>query len=512
MTENWVIARAEVGDLVRLARYLALFVRRGELILLEGDLGTGKTTFARAFISVLTGLDESEISSPTFPLVQCYEGRGAAVHHYDFYRLDDPDDVLQLGLDEALEQAIAIVEWPERAADYLPSERLEIKLSDSDHEQARAITIVRSERWAERIDRLAQMLSFIVRSEWRDAQPRYLQGDASSRSYTRLSRDATNAILMDSPHQPDGPPISDGLPYSRIAHLAETVRPFVAVADTLRKLGLSTPEVYDCDLDAGFLLLEDFGDTLFSIALAEGRDMTELYGRAADILAHLANHPPRAELPLPDGTTHHLPHYDFRALFAEVSLLIDWYLPAMRGAPTPPELSEAFTESWRPLLDRVADTHSWVLRDFHSPNLMILDNRTGLQSIGILDFQDAVRGHAAYDLVSLAQDARLDVPADVEEKIVARYCGQRRAGDAGFNQQSFESAYAILGAQRNTKILGIFARLAIRDGKLTYLQHMPRIRRYLARNLAHPTLAPLRTWYDRHLPASPSPASTIGSS
>jgi hypothetical protein len=157
-------------------------------------------------------------------------------------------------------------------------------------------------------------------------------------------------------------------------------------------------------------------------------------------------------------------------------------------------------ELWQPLFARLGrQPEGWVLRDFHSPNLVWLPERDGARRAGLLDFQDALRGSPAYDLVSLLEDARLDVPAALEDELLAYYLGRREA-DPAFDGAEFRFAYAALGVQRNTKILGIFARLAMRDGKRTYLRHIPRIWRYMARGLAHPDLSGLARWFDRYLP------------
>jgi aminoglycoside/choline kinase family phosphotransferase len=166
-------------------------------------------------------------------------------------------------------------------------------------------------------------------------------------------------------------------------------------------------------------------------------------------------------------------------------------------------LANEFRGLWRPLLAGAAKADpGWVLRDYHSPNLMWLPNRDGVRRVGILDFQDALVGPLAYDLVSLLQDARLDVPEALERELLARYCSARGAQSQHFSSDRFVSLYATLGAQRNSKILGIFARLAKRDGKRGYLAHIPRVARYLERGLAHPALAELRRFYAREFPAA----------
>jgi aminoglycoside/choline kinase family phosphotransferase len=190
-------------------------------------------------------------------------------------------------------------------------------------------------------------------------------------------------------------------------------------------------------------------------------------------------------------------------LAVEVELLPDWYWPAARGTPIPDEARAAFVSAWDEAFAHLdAGPKGWVLRDYHSPNLVWLPDREGFRRAGMLDFQDALAGSLAYDLVSLLQDARLDVPAELEADLLAYYVRMRSAVTPGFDRDAFLFAYAALGAQRNTKILGIFARLAKRDGKRAYLRHIPRIWRYLERGLAHPGLSALARWFDAHFPAA----------
>jgi len=182
--------------------------------------------------------------------------------------------------------------------------------------------------------------------------------------------------------------------------------------------------------------------------------------------------------------------------------ILDWYWPAVRGAAVPTAERDEFVSLWGDVFTELAKAPpGWVLRDYHSPNLLWLPERQGIARVGVIDFQDAMRGPAAYDLVSLLQDARLDVPPELEAQLFDHYCSGV-AARGGFDRDAFAFAYAALGAQRNTKIVGIFARLAKRDGKPGYLHHIPRLWRYLDRDLAHPQLAPLKRWYERHFPAA----------
>jgi aminoglycoside/choline kinase family phosphotransferase len=206
-------------------------------------------------------------------------------------------------------------------------------------------------------------------------------------------------------------------------------------------------------------------------------------------------------MPLTETKSSVPPVYDRGALSIETELLVDWYWPALKGQPIAAQARDEFTRLWAAQIDWLLTLpKGWLLRDYHSPNLMWMPHRQGLDRVGILDFQDALLGPWAFDLASLLQDARVDVPATLESELFHHYCGRVAAIEPDFDRTSFAHAYAALGAQRNTKILGIFARLARRDGKPVYLQHMPRIWRYLERDLAHPSLVRLRTWYDRHFP------------
>ncbi len=487
-------------ELALLACALAPRLRAGDFLALHGDLGAGKTAFARALIRALTGQADEEVPSPTFAIVQPYAGRRFAVHHYDFYRLSAPSEAEELGLDDALAGGVAITEWPERLGQRLPADRLDIALADGDSDSTRHVALTGRGEWTARLARFAASQRFIADSGWADARSRYVNGDASARSYQRLIRDGGTAILMDSPKMPDGPPIRHGLPYSRIAHLAEDVRPFVAVARALRAAGLTAPEIYAGDFGQGFLLIEDFGDLVFTRLAAEGADMLPLYRLAVDGLLALRRVDVPGDLPV-NGGTHTLPAYDRGALAIETELLTDWFLPAVRGSETPSGVRESFAALWCQQFDWLAAQQpGWVLRDFHSPNLVLRAEGEGLARLGILDFQDATRGHPAYDLASLLQDARLDLPPGLEPELLAYYCDRAAAQDAGFDRDAFIRAYRLLGAQRNTKILGIFARLARRDGKRAYLQHMPRVARYLTADLQHSALGGLKSWYEKELP------------
>ena len=317
-------------------------------------------------------------------------------------------------------------------------------------------------------DRAARIAAFLRREGWSGANRRPFAGDASFRRYERLTRGKDSAILMDAP-----PPHND-------------TRPFCAIARWLAGQGYSAPRILAGNLEEGLLLIEDLGDLTFGRALAGGADAEPLYTAAVVLLADLHGRAPPAGLA----------PYDEAAYLAEAELLIDWFLPAV-GGPDADALRPGYRAAWRAVLPAAECAPPvLVLRDYHADNLMWLADRAGAARVGLLDFQDALAGSPAYDLVSLLEDARRDVPPAFAEACMARYLDAAPGADSG----AFRAAFDVLGAQRNAKIVGIFTRLWKRDGKPGYLKTVPRVWRLLEADLARPALAPARAWFDAHIP------------
>lgn len=319
-------------------------------------------------------------------------------------------------------------------------------------------------------DRARQISQFLdAHVKGYSAQP--LAGDASFRRYIRVSHPGGSYMLMDAPPE------------------KEDIRPFMQICQYLRDAGFNAPRMHAHDAQLGLLLLEDLGDDTFSRLLK--KDLTaeeEYYTAAVELLADWHSGALAGALAVPV--------YDTELLMREVRLLSNWFLPQFLRGEELKEAQQAYDAIWRELLAKAPlATSCFVHRDYHADNLMWLPSRKGHARVGLLDFQDAVMGDAAYDLVSLLEDARRDVPPALAEKLVGHYIKAAHA-----DAQAFRFAYALLAAQRNAKIVGIFTRLAARDGKKHYLDYLPRVWGHLNRDVMHPELAKLKAWLDRYVP------------
>lgn len=325
-------------------------------------------------------------------------------------------------------------------------------------------------------ERAARIADFLDEAGWRGAEVHALAGDASFRRYHRVRRNGATAMLMDAPPE------------------REDVRPFVRIARHLTGLGLSAPALLHADVAAGLLLIEDFGDETYTRLLDSGADAATLYRLAVDVLIHLHRLP--ADRALPPG----LPAYDRQRLIDEALLLVDWYIPAIQGRPASEAARAAFIAAWHEALEPLlAEEAGLVLRDFHVDNLMRLPARSGVAACGLLDFQDAVTGPGAYDLMSLLEDARRDVAPDLKQEMLDHY---RQAMAGKIDVDGFARSFAVLAAQRHCKVIGIFTRLSRRDGKPAYLAHIPRVWRLLEATLDRPELNALAAWFGEFLPGA----------
>ncbi len=321
--------------------------------------------------------------------------------------------------------------------------------------------------------RATEKATFLAQSGWADADIRLLAGDASNRRYDRLTKaNGERAVLMDAP-----------------AEKGEDVRPFQRIADHLLSVGLSAPRILQADPNKGFLLIEDLGDTIYARILERDPSLeTSIYEAATDVLLELHRHP-----------TPQLDHYSADVSAPLAALAFDWYQKGVKGSVDTVAKSE-FAQAMHAALAPLDDADQVLIqRDYHAENLIWLPERTGLARVGLLDFQDAMLGHPAYDLVSILQDARRDVSPDVVGVMIERFMAGSAHADS-----TFPSAFAVLGAQRNLRILGVFARLCLRDGKAHYIDLIPRVWGHIQTNLDHPALSQVAAVVKDQLPA-PTP-------
>ena len=502
---SFTVALANEQATERLVTDIAAVLEPGDLVTLSGDLGAGKTAFARAMIRYLADNPDIPVPSPTFTLIQTYDLPRFPVVHADLYRLEGPGELAELGFDDLPQDAVVLLEWPDRAEGFLPPDRLDVAftLNPQAGPDARKARITGYGAFAVRAERIPAVRRFLDASGYGQAERRRIQGDASTRSYERLWSGEQRAILMNAPRYPDGPPVRDGKPYSAIAHLAEDIIPFVAMANGLRQRGFSAPQIYEAELADGLLIIEDLGPEPV-VTGDPPAPIEDRYTAAVDALIALHSQELPGAIPVAPHVIHALPAYDIDAYLIELELLLDWYLPRL-GVAVTDNMRDDYVALWVEALQVALEAEStWVLRDFHSPNLIWLPERQDIARVGLLDFQDAMMGPAAYDLASLLQDARVNVPELMEVSLLDHYVRNRGETDASFDPANFIGLYATLAAQRASKILGIFARLDRRDTKPQYIRHIPRIWGYLQRSLAHPALAMLQDWYSLNVPAPES--------
>ncbi|MBU6475521.1 MAG: phosphotransferase [Alphaproteobacteria bacterium] len=327
--------------------------------------------------------------------------------------------------------------------------------------------------------RKARREAFIASLGWKNVVLDPMKSDASFRRYYRVEGAPLKkpVLLMEDP--PDRPPVPPFV----------MVEPFVKIVAHLRALGLNAPEVHFKDIPNGLLILDDFGDDTYTRLLDRGFAAKPLYELAVDALAHLHKDPRRNDIDLP--------RYDAGHLIDEAMLLLDWYYPRLTGRKPTTEMRESFANVWWGLFKKFPeDQRTLVLRDYHVDNLMLVPDTKGLQSCGLLDFQDALNGQMSYDLMSLLEDARRDVPAGLQKHLYDRYMAAMMG--AGFGRDGFDYSFRVLAAQRHAKVLGIFVRLCERDGKARYLRFIPHVHRLFVLSLGNPILKPLDQWFRDH--------------
>ena len=476
----------------KLAASLAPYLVAGDVILLKGELGAGKSHFARALIRAL-GCQQQHLPSPTFTLVQTYDDTRLPVAHADFYRLNDPSEVAELALHCFIEHGVLIVEWPEKApADMFPPRALTITFTDIGPD-GRMATLSGEDSWAPRFGFFAPEMRRASTEHGRQAYLQKQSGrkgdvitpvsvDASFRSYWRVRLPEGTRILMDAP-----PPM-------------ENLALFIDIGKHLSRIGVHVPHVYNADLKQGYALLEDLGDTTFYRAIQEGASTQTLYEKAVDVLVHIA---------LADHFA--VKDYTTTMYQDEACLFTDWYMPRINEHATYTACRRQFRELWLPLVEHIrAVPKTAVLWDYHCQNLMLLSpvgntpTKTSrvenIADVGVLDFQDARLGPVSHDLASLLYDVRFDVPETLHDLLIRRLVDGL---DGAVTLDAFTLSMKLSTIQNLLRIAGVFTRLAYRDGKTNYLTYMPRLWRHLDKLLATtPEADALRKFIDKNTPTT----------
>lgn len=490
------LALPDISAVRRFAGWIAPRLNKGDWLLLSGDLGAGKTELARCIIRQIFGV-HTDVPSPTFTLIQHYESPEIKLLHTDLYRLESSEEIAELGLlDET--DSIVLVEWPEKLGVYMPEKAVTIHLEDVGSIRQCTLHVAPDNAdffhgLDDFINREKVLTDFLEKNGYGQAVRTTLAGDASSRRYERLEMDNKRFILMDWPALPN-----ENDDYKAKVFLSKSVTDFRDICAYLIRCGLSAPEIYAEDDAQGLLVLEDFGQHNFTETIdAKDPHLPILYHESIMALAALYHHAD-TENPQTNARQFSTPvRYDKAIILTEIQKFIDWYMPSLEKT-LPDSALVAWEEIWGALVTKLEamKVHDvMMLRDVHSPNLHWLDNRQSIRRVGFIDIQDGIAGHPAYDVVSLLQDARRDLPKDFEGRFKALY-----VTETGLDAGDFDTAYNIFGVQRNLRILGIFVWLSKVQGKSSYLQHIPRVNGYIKAGLAHAALADLRGWFETYVP------------
>lgn len=470
-----------LSDLQQFVKELSVMLKPGDVIALNGQIGSGKTTFAKLLINSLTETPLDEISSPTFNLYQTYESGALEIAHYDFYRIESEIELSEIDLSDSFENKICIIEWADKYSKILPEDRIEILIECQDVDRIYKVKPLGKCR--EILDNLNKIKNFLNDLDINFTRLEKLPGDASKRKYFRVTGLKDNMILMDATQENDT---------RSKTGLSQGIDDFIIIGEYLDSINVRVPKLIARNKTDALLLEEDLGERCYLTAVNR-ESYKKLYKPAIETLIHISNikHPKNISI---NANAHYMRDFDLDIYLNEAEIFIDYYWPFVNGKICSEDQKQEFIHIMKKAYSDLTNDKTLMLRDFHSPNLLFLENEKGYKKCAIIDFQDALLGHPLYDLVSLTNDARLTINEDHEKYLIELYKADFRFNDYQFDKLSFMEQYHILGVQRSIKILGIFARLAILENNHTYLSHMPRIINYIKRIMYSSNLKELTNW------------------
>lgn len=470
-------------ETAKLAHQVARFLLAGDVILLKGSLGAGKSFFARSLIRAL-GCRQQHIQSPSFTLMNTYDDTRLPLAHVDLFRINTVEEMADLALEPFFKHGVVVIEWPEKVPmDSFPETALHISVDDRGGED-RLFTL-EGKSWEKRLGFIDESLrrpstekgraNFLTEITGRKGDViSPVSADASFRSYWRVRLPEGNRIIMDAP-----PPL-------------EEIDRFVEVDRHLARIGVHVPHIYQVDSQKGYALLEDLGDTTFYDAIQKGANVQQLYERAVDVLIHIAKSD-RAPVA----------NYSLEMVQNEACVFTDWYMPIANREATHTADRRIYRALWEPLWEKIQKTpKTTILADYHCQNLMLLgplDDERDINNVGVIDFQDARIGTVVYDMVSLLYDVRYDVPKALHELLIKRFVDGL---EGAVTMEDFMVAFRLMGTQNLLRIAGVFTRLWKRDGKQNYQNYMPRLWRHLDEFLSYRETETIRTFLEKHTPVA----------
>ena len=474
-----------LSDLEKLTKELTPLLSEGGVMTLNGQIGAGKTTLAKLVIHDLTQTPLEDIVSPTFNLYHTYNRDNLEIAHYDFYRIESEIELPEIDLNDSFTDKICIIEWAEKFQDLLPKDRIEISIKCIENERLYRINPLG--KFGDIVNNRAKIENFLSDLDINFTELQRLPGDASKRRYYRIMSSDNTMILMDATQESD---------IKSKTGLTNGIDDFIKIQEYLDSIDVRVPNLIARNKIDNIILEEDLGEYSYTDVLTK-QNYQELYNPAIKTLIHISNinHPKNIST---NSNPHYLKEFDLDIYLNEAEIFIDYYWPFVHGKQCNADKKQEFRDIMEEVYSNLSNDKTLMLRDFHSPNLLFLENENGFRKCAVIDFQDALFGHPLYDLVSLTNDARITIDEYQEKYLIELFRKDFPFSNFQFDSLSFMQQYHILGVQRSIKILGIFARLAILETNQNYLVHMPRVICYIKRIMQSGKIQRLANWLNQN--------------